>query len=251
MLLTLGREPFPAALAIIGSFVLGAVLVQRYSPVFAKGKLRQAVAGRISSLAEPQMELTRSATASAAKRILDIVVAIIGLGVLSPLLLLIALAIRFESSGPIIFRQRRFGLNGRPYIILKFRTMKAVEKSEWNGAAGSDDRITRVGRILRRTYLDELPQLLNVIRGDMSLIGPRPLFESDSDYARAIAKYASRAGIKPGIMGWAQLNGYPSRASEITILQRRAEFDLWYIQNWSLWLDLKILFVTALRAMRA
>ncbi|GLI93201.1 exopolysaccharide biosynthesis polyprenyl glycosylphosphotransferase [Methylocystis echinoides] len=182
----------------------------------------------------------------AAKRAFDIVVASLALLLLSPLLLLCAAAIRLESDGPALFRQRRYGFNREPFRIVKFRTMTTMEDGRQIRQATVDDpRVTRVGRVLRRLNIDELPQLLNVIRGDMSLVGPRPhALAHDQLFERRIALYARRHNVKPGITGWAQVNGLRGEIDTPAKIRRRVAHDLYYIDNWSLGFDVWILFLT-------
>jgi undecaprenyl-phosphate galactose phosphotransferase/putative colanic acid biosynthesis UDP-glucose lipid carrier transferase len=182
------------------------------------------------------------------KRALDLSVATLALACLMPLMPLIALAIRIESPGPAIFRQRRNGFNGREFVIYKFRTMTVMEDGPTLAQARrSDVRVTRIGRILRGTSFDELPQLYNVLRGDMSLVGPRPhALAHDREYGRTIANYAYRHHVKPGITGWAQVNGFRGGTPHLDQMAKRIELDLWYINNWALALDLQILLRTLL-----
>ena len=169
------------------------------------------------------------------------------LAVGSPVLLLIALAVRLSSPGPAIFRQQRHGMGGEPIGVLKFRTMKTHSEPEGQvtQATAKDSRITWVGSILRRTSLDELPQLFNVLKGEMSLVGPRPHPVELNDYfLTRIPKYMLRHKAKPGMTGWAQVNGLRGITDSEDKMALRIEHDLWYIQNWSLWLDLQILLRT-------
>lgn len=166
---------------------------------------------------------------------------------LSPLMLAIALAIKLDSRGPVLFRQRRAGFNNDSFDVLKFRTMHAGKdpNGEVPQASRNDTRVTRVGAILRRTSLDELPQLLNVLRGEMSLVGPRPhAVEHGTLYSELIEDYLARQRVRPGITGWAQINGLRGATETPEKMRKRVEYDLWYIDNWSVSLDLKILFVT-------
>ncbi len=165
---------------------------------------------------------------------------------LMPFLVLIGLAVKLDSRGPVLFRQRRNGFNNDVFQILKFRTMTTVDDGEVIRQAKKDDqRITRVGRFLRRTSLDELPQLINVLKGDMSLVGPRPhALAHNREYVKVISRYARRHNVKPGITGWAQVNGYRGETNTFEKLDGRLAHDLWYIEHWSLWLDIKILFMT-------
>ncbi len=184
----------------------------------------------------------------AAKRVLDVTVASLCLLFLAPLMVLTSLAIVVESGRPILFRQHRKGFGARPFSILKFRSMTVREDgSDVVQATRGDQRITRIGRMIRRTSIDELPQLFNVLRGDMSLVGPRPhALAHDDYYDGLIASYALRQHVKPGITGWAQIKGLRGETREVEQMRARVEHDLWYIENWSIWLDLRILMVTAL-----
>lgn len=183
----------------------------------------------------------------AAKRALDILVAITGLVVLSPLLLLTALAILLETGRPVFFRQKRKGFGARPFTILKFRSMTVQENGpQVTQATKNDARVTRLGRVLRRTSIDELPQLFNVLAGDMSIVGPRPHAVAHDDlYDGLIASYAFRQHVKPGITGWAQVNGWRGETREVDQMKARVEHDIWYINNWSIWLDVKVIARTA------
>jgi Undecaprenyl-phosphate glucose phosphotransferase len=178
----------------------------------------------------------------AIKRATDIVLAGLGLVLLAPVFAAIATTIRLDSAGPILFVQVRVGFNGRHFRIYKFRTMVTLEDGPIiRQACRGDPRVTRVGRILRRFSLDELPQLLNVLRGEMSLVGPRPhALAHDSEYDKLIASYAVRKKMKPGLTGLAQVNGYRGETREVYMMKRRVEHDLRYIDCWSLWLDLRI-----------
>lgn len=188
----------------------------------------------------------------ALKRALDLAIAVAMLILTAPLLLAIALLIAMDSSGPVVFRQTRLGLGGRPFGILKFRTMNVVEDGERVvQAARNDSRITRVGAFLRAASLDELPQLINVIGGEMSLVGPRPHATAhDAFYTTLIAQYDQRQSVKPGITGWAQVNGLRGGTPTLDLMRRRVDFDLWYARHASLTLDLKILLRTPLELLR-
>jgi Undecaprenyl-phosphate glucose phosphotransferase len=182
------------------------------------------------------------------KRVFDVTVALLLLLLLLPLLLLIALIVKIDSPGPSLFRQRRNGFNQHEFRVFKFRTMRSLDDGDViRQAARGDARETRVGRVLRRTNLDELPQLLNVILGDMSLVGPRPHAVAHNDeYHQRIRLYARRHNVKPGITGWAQVNGFRGETDAIEKMQRRVEHDLYYIDHWSVAFDIKILLLTAL-----
>ena len=182
------------------------------------------------------------------KRVEDRVISIAALLLLSPLMMLIAIAIRLDSPGPVLFRQKRYGFNNEVIVVYKFRSMYHNRPPETGvpQATRNDPRVTRVGRFLRRTSLDELPQLFNVIRGEMSLIGPRPhAVEHNKKYAVLIGDYHWRHKVKPGITGWAQVNGFRGETDTLEKMRLRFEHDVYYIENWSLWFDVKILVMTA------
>ncbi len=165
----------------------------------------------------------------------------------SPLMILIALAIKLTSSGPVLFAQRRHGFNGREFVVYKFRTMitQRHETQNIQQATRNDPRVTKIGRLLRRISLDELPQLFNVVRGDMSLVGPRPhAVEHNRIYSQRIIKYVARHRVKPGITGWAQVNGFRGETKTDDDMEKRIGHDLYYINNWSLLFDLRILLLT-------
>ena len=186
------------------------------------------------------------------KRWSDVVVATIAVILTSPVMLAIALAIRLESRGPILFRQRRHGLDGQEIVVWKFRTMNVSEDGPVVQQASADDpRVTRIGRFLRRTSLDELPQFLNVLTGDMSVVGPRPhALAHNSQYRQQIRGYMIRHKVKPGITGWAQINGARGETDTVEKMQRRIELDMYYLRHWSLGLDLLIIARTALQVLR-
>ena len=182
-----------------------------------------------------------------AKQIEDKLLAAIILAFIWPMLALVALAVRLDSPGPILFRQPREGFNNQTFRCYKFRTMyhDRLEYQDIKQAGRDDPRITRVGRVLRRTSLDELPQLFNVLQGDMSLVGPRPHAPSTRAGGRlfsdVVQSYAARHKVKPGITGWAQVNGWRGETDTEDKLIKRVEHDLYYIENWSIWFDLYIL----------
>jgi exopolysaccharide biosynthesis polyprenyl glycosylphosphotransferase len=183
---------------------------------------------------------------STTKGFLDMIIAVIVFLFLAPLLTVIALLIRIDSPGPVLFRQTRTGFNGKQFQIYKFRTMMVQENGDVIRQATRDDpRITRIGRLLRKTSIDEIPQLLNVLRGEMSLVGPRPhALAHDRYYGERILNYHERFAVKPGITGWAQVNGQRGETPRLADMGRRIELDLWYIKNYSFLLDIKILFWT-------
>jgi putative colanic acid biosynthesis UDP-glucose lipid carrier transferase len=180
------------------------------------------------------------------KRFTDVLVAATALILLSPIVGLVALLIRIDSPGPVIFRQKRYGLDGHEILVFKFRSMRVVEdgKQEFRAASRNDTRVTRFGAFIRKTSLDELPQLFNVLQGSMSIVGPRPHpVAMNEHYRREIPGYMIRHKVKPGITGWAQVNGYRG-GDDLESMRKRIEFDLAYLRNWSLWLDFQILLKT-------
>jgi Undecaprenyl-phosphate glucose phosphotransferase len=204
--------------------------------------------GALSSLSLTRAPM--SALQHAEKRVMDVVIASAALLALTPLFALAALAIKLDGRGPVLFLQTRYGFNQEPFRIVKFRTMRVMQDDRGVMAATRGDaRVTRFGAILRRFSIDELPQLLNVLKGDMSLVGPRPhAMAHDQQYERKIARYARRHNVKPGITGWAQVHGYRGEIRCDENLAGRIERDLYYIDNWSMWLDVKILALTLLSA---
>jgi Undecaprenyl-phosphate glucose phosphotransferase len=180
------------------------------------------------------------------KLVFDYVAGAVCLVLFAPLMLAIAIAIKIDSRGPAFFRQRRHGYNHRVITVFKFRTMTVAENDDnVKQARNNDPRVTRLGRFLRRTSLDELPQLFNVMRGEMSLVGPRPHALAHNQYYRdTLDRYASRHCVKPGMTGWAQIKGFRGPTEDPERMRLRVQMDLYYIENWSLWLDLKILAVT-------
>lgn len=186
------------------------------------------------------------------KSVMDKALASVILILLSPLMLFIALLIKLTSPGPIFFVQERHGINGRVFGCLKFRTMylHREERGKLTQAREGDPRITPIGAFIRKTSLDELPQLLNVLKGDMSLVGPRPhACAHNEEYKGEISRYMCRHLVKPGITGWAQVNGYRGETERLEKMESRIEHDLYYIRNWSIWLDLKILLLTPLKGL--
>lgn len=180
------------------------------------------------------------------KRIFDITVSFIVICTLFPLFyLIIGIAIKLTSHGPVLFRQQRSGLGDKPFTCLKFRTMVVNEEADISQAVGNDRRITTIGKFLRDTSLDEFPQFINVLRGDMSVIGPRPhMVYHTKMYSTVIPDYMRRLTVKPGITGLAQILGYRGETPELTDMERRVRFDLWYIDHWTFKLDLHIFIYT-------
>jgi putative colanic acid biosynthesis UDP-glucose lipid carrier transferase len=186
------------------------------------------------------------------KRTEDLVLAGLILILVSPLLALIALGVKLTSPGPIIFRQRRYGLDGSEIIVYKFRTMKVCEDGQNIPQTVRDDsRVTPLGRWLRRTSLDELPQFYNVLKGSMSIVGPRPHAVAHNEYyRRLIPGYMLRHKVRPGLTGWAQINGWRGETETLEKMEKRVEYDLEYLRRWSLWFDLKIISLTILRGFK-
>jgi Undecaprenyl-phosphate glucose phosphotransferase len=202
--------------------------------------------GPITSLQLRRMPL--SSLELLEKRALDLLLASAALLVLTPLLVVTAVLIKLDSPGPVLFLQRRFGFNQKPFQIIKFRSMRSCEDGAVIPQARKDDpRVTRIGRWLRRWNIDEVPQLFNVIKGDMSLVGPRPhALSHDHAFERRISTYARRHNVKPGITGWAQIHGLRGETDTDEKMRQRVEHDLYYIDNWSVWLDLQILIRTVI-----
>lgn len=177
------------------------------------------------------------------KRTVDIIGSAVGIVVLSPLLLIIACLVKFTSKGPLIFKQERVGLRNETFMMYKFRTMKVQDEKEEKKAwtVKNDPRVTKIGKFLRKTSLDELPQLFNILKGEMSIVGPRPerpFFVEK--FKEEIPRYMIKHQVRPGLTGWAQVNGYRGDTS----IKKRIEYDLYYIENWTMGFDIKIMFMT-------
>jgi putative colanic acid biosynthesis UDP-glucose lipid carrier transferase len=195
--------------------------------------------------------LTDKELAIVLKRAMDVVLATVGLVTLAPILLLIALTIKLDSRGPVLYRQARHGLDGEVFSLIKFRTLRFATcdapEGRFRQVTRDDPRVTRLGRPLRWTSLDELPQLVNVLRGEMSIVGPRPHPIALNDhYAGKIDRYLERHAVKPGITGWAQVNGLRGETDTLNKMERRVRHDLYYVEKWSLGLDIRIIFRTLL-----
>jgi putative colanic acid biosynthesis UDP-glucose lipid carrier transferase len=188
----------------------------------------------------------------ATKRFIDVVGAGLALAMFAPLLALAAVAIKLDSPGPVFFRQQRCGFNGRTFLIRKFRTMHVLEDGQLIAQATPQDRrVTRMGKLLRRTSFDELPQLLNVLEGSMSLVGPRPhALAHDGQFDKLVRNYAFRRRVRPGLTGWAQVHGCRGATPTASMIEARVQYDLWYIDNWSIGLDLAILLRTPIEVLR-
>jgi putative colanic acid biosynthesis UDP-glucose lipid carrier transferase len=202
-----------------------------------------------ASLDASLQEASGCAPIGRSKDAVDFVLSGVLLVFLAPLIALLAIAIKIDSPGPVFFRQRRAGRNGEEFIIYKFRTMYANHSSEAGGpqATRGDIRVTPIGRFVRKTSIDEIPQLINVLKGEMSLIGPRPhAIEHHHIYLTSIPVYRRRLCVKPGISGWAQVNGWRGETRQISEMEERVNYDLYYIRNWSMEFDLKIMLLTVL-----
>jgi putative colanic acid biosynthesis UDP-glucose lipid carrier transferase len=180
------------------------------------------------------------------KRIFDVVVSgLVIIFILTWLIPLVAILILLDSRGPVFFTQLRTGLTDNPFFCYKFRTMRVNNESDSKQATKHDSRVTRLGAFLRKTSIDEFPQFFNVFRGEMSLVGPRPhMLKHTSEYAKIVEHYMIRQMLKPGITGWAQVNGLRGEISSPMQIQQRVASDLWYLEHWSIWLDIKIMFLT-------
>jgi putative colanic acid biosysnthesis UDP-glucose lipid carrier transferase len=186
------------------------------------------------------------------KRIFDIVFSsLVIIFILSWLLPVLAVLVKLDSKGPVIFKQLRSGKNGKPFYCLKLRTMLVNDDADNRQARKDDKRITRVGSILRKTSLDELPQFFNVLYGEMSVVGPRPhMIKHTEDYSIEIQHFMARHFVTPGITGWAQVNGYRGETKESGLMNKRVEADIWYLENWSIILDIRIVFLTIWKMLR-
>jgi Undecaprenyl-phosphate glucose phosphotransferase len=190
---------------------------------------------------------------SVAKRAFDIVLSLVGIALFSPVMLATAIAIKLDSKGPVIFRQKRHGFNNEVIEVYKFRSMytELSDPSAKQAVTKNDPRVTRVGRIIRKTSIDELPQFFNALFGSLSLVGPRPhAIAAQSHnllYNEVVDGYFARHRVKPGVTGWAQINGWRGEMDTDEKIRMRTEYDLYYIENWSLWFDLKILFLTPVK----
>ena len=209
----------------------------------------------IDLLGVPAINLVASPLSSSAlfkKELFDRLFAAVVLVILLPLFVAIALAVKLSSRGPVFFRQKRKGADGRVFTIYKFRSMRVHLEADGqvSQATRNDPRVTRVGAFLRRTSLDELPQFFNVLRGDMSVVGPRPhALEHDDLYQSVVAGYIHRYRIKPGITGWAQINGYRGETDRLEKMELRVAHDLYYLGHWSFWLDMRIIAATIFRGL--
>jgi putative colanic acid biosynthesis UDP-glucose lipid carrier transferase len=186
------------------------------------------------------------------KRALDVVLSSLAIiFILSWLIPLLALLIKLDSKGPVFFIQLRSGKNNQPFRCLKFRSLRVNDQADSIQVSRNDDRVTRIGRFMRKTNIDELPQVLNIFLGDMSLVGPRPhMLKHTEQFAELYKEYMIRHFVKPGLTGWAQVNGFRGEIRDNEFLRKRVEYDTWYMENWSLYLDLKIIFLTIVVTIR-
>jgi len=180
------------------------------------------------------------------KRVEDVILGLVILVAIAVPMLIIGLGVKLSSPGPILFKQRRYGLGGENIWVWKFRTLKVCEDDKsFTPVSGDDHRITKLGNFLRRTSLDEFPQFINVLQGQMSVVGPRPHpIKLNEDFRRRVPKYMLRHVVKPGITGWAQINGFRGETDTLEKMEKRIDYDLYYIENWSLWFDIKIIILT-------
>lgn len=202
----------------------------------------------ISLRFEPLQELRNRVK----KRFVDIVVSsLVILFILSWLMPILAILIKLESRGPVFFKQLRSGRDNKPFWCYKFRSMKVNKNSDVLQATKKDARVTKVGAFLRKTSLDEFPQFFNVLKGDMSIVGPRPhMLKHTEQYSALVNKYMIRQLLKPGITGWAQVHGYRGETKNIELMEKRVEYDLWYVENWSTALDLRVIVLTIINVIR-
>jgi putative colanic acid biosynthesis UDP-glucose lipid carrier transferase len=180
-----------------------------------------------------------------AKRLFDVVVALLALLLMLPLLPIIAFVIKCQSPGPVFFKQLRTGIDGRQFMIYKFRSMHVNKEADKVQATKGDPRKFAFGNFMRRTNIDELPQFWNVLKGDMSVVGPRPhMLAHTEKYAQLIGKYMVRHFVKPGVTGWAQVTGFRGETQELWQMEGRVKRDIWYMEHWSIWLDIRIIWLT-------
>lgn len=202
----------------------------------------------ITTRREPLQDLSNRIRKRASDVTISLLVIIFFLSFLVPL---IGLLIKLGSKGPIFFKQLRSARNNKSFYLIKFRSMYVNDKSDYEQASQGDERITPLGRFLRRSSLDEFPQFINVLKGQMSIVGPRPhMLKHTSDYSALLNKYMIRQFVKPGITGWAQVNGLRGETKMLSQMEQRVEHDIWYMENWSLWLDVRIIFMTILNIFR-
>jgi putative colanic acid biosynthesis UDP-glucose lipid carrier transferase len=180
------------------------------------------------------------------KRVLDVTISFLVVAlILSWMIPILGILILLESRGPIFFSQLRTGKDNKSFYCLKFRSMRVNNDSELKQATKNDSRVTRIGKFIRKTSLDEFPQFINVLKGEMSLVGPRPhMVKHTNDYSKIVDQYMIRQFLKPGITGWAQINSFRGEITDPEQIRMRVNSDLWYLENWNIWLDLRIIFLT-------
>lgn len=183
------------------------------------------------------------------KRVEDLVIGSLITLLILPVLVAVAIGVKLSSPGPVLFKQDRYGLGGKKIKVWKFRSMRVMENDAVvTQATKNDPRVTKFGAFIRRTSLDELPQFVNVLQGSMSIVGPRPhAVAHNEEYRVLVDNYMIRHKIKPGITGWAQINGYRGETETVDKMEKRIQYDIQYMQNWSLWLDIKIIFMTVFK----
>lgn len=225
------------------------IYVPRFHKVLS-GQFKLSSIGTLPSMENSLSPLHKTRN-KVVKRIFDIIFSSLFL-IISPVICLpIAIGIKLTSKGPIFFKQKRTGIFGTEFICYKFRTMRVNTMSDIMQATADDPRKTRFGDFLRRSSLDELPQFLNVFLGDMSVVGPRPhMISHTEEYSALIDKYMVRHAVKPGITGWAQVNGYRGATKQLWQMEKRVDYDVWYIRNWNFFLDIKIIFLTVFNGLR-
>lgn len=242
-------DPLSTVMGIADELGIEFVYVPNFSPTL-RGHFVQSQVGSLPVMTHTISPLTKHWNCLL-KRCFDLTFTIPVI-LLSPLWMLpIAIGIKMSSPGPILFKQKRTGIRGKDFTCYKFRTMRVNAQADKLQATENDPRKTKFGDFLRRSSLDELPQFFNVLLGNMSVVGPRPHMVSQTeDYRRLIDKYMVRHAVKPGISGWAQVNGYRGSTKQLWQMEKRVEYDVWYIHNWNIFLDIKIVFLTILNAFR-
>ncbi len=225
------------------------VYVPKFHPVL-QGQFQPSSVGLMPSMTHILSSL-HSMPNKIVKRMLDLCVSV-PFCIISPIIFIpIAIAIKLTSPGPIFFKQKRTGIYGREFVCYKFRTMKVNAQADTLQATADDPRKTKLGDFLRRSSLDELPQFFNVLIGNMSVVGPRPhMISHTEEYSALIDKYMVRHAVKPGITGWAQVNGYRGATKQLWQMEKRVEHDVWYIRNWNFFLDIKIIFLTIFNSIK-
>lgn len=223
-------------------------------PMYLPNLRKRMIVSQIGStiILTPRREPLRDAGNRTVKRLFDIVVSLLFLITLYPVIYVVVfIFIKRQSPGPVYFSQKRNGMNGEEFNCLKFRSMHVNAQADTMQATKDDPRKFPFGNLMRRTNIDELPQFLNVLKGDMSLVGPRPhMLLHTEEYGRLINKYMVRHWVKPGITGWAQVNGFRGETKDVSQMEARVKYDIWYIENWTFWLDLRIMWRTAWNMIR-